>query len=132
MSEQAGTKDVIDHINNYLSSGSENDFFALQTLIARGSWPFGAQEIVARARAQSDSSGAKSAQVGEGSEIFNSSTSSMAVVTEELADYIAKSAEMFAGDLETLREDPAFTGSSAQIAYMRDILKYGGGEDVRK
>jgi len=108
------TRPLIDGINAYLASGLPEDFCALERLVSKDEWHFGAQEIVGKARealAQSPHSQVDGDGGGDGG--------------EDVMEYVIRSAEMFATDLDALRQDPAFTGSGAQIAYMRDILKFG-------
>jgi hypothetical protein len=106
------TRPLIDGINAYMESGSLEDFCALERLISKDGWHFGAQEIVGKAR--------EALAQSSHSQIDGDSSGG-----EDVMEYVVRSAEMFSTDLDALRQDPAFTGSGAQIAYMRDLLKFG-------
>ena len=106
---------IIRLISTYIASGRTDDFYAIQDWMARrnATSPALSAEITkmlekvtgAQHRVQMAS---KPVQEGEGQ-----------------GDLTATMAEMFAAELEVVRTDSDFTGSQAQMEYLRDILNCG-------
>lgn len=118
--------ELLSHINKYLRTGMPEDLYALQDLVSEGS--FEAKGLVERVK------GVSQASTPSEPEDRMSDNKNEPIEEEDMKKerYISQCAELFATDLEAVRADPAFLGSDAHMANLRDVLACGSDSDLIK
>lgn len=113
--EAPGHTQIIRLISAYIDSGRTDDFYAIQDWMAKRD---------ANSAALSGEIMKMLEKVTSAQQKAHSSSKASQEGGQE-GDQTAEMAEMFAAELEVVRADSDFTGSQAQMEYLRDILNCG-------